>query len=93
MLSHHNISMKNIYCLPAVHSRFFLLICFLFMTSHLVALDYYWVNGSGNWSEYATHWAKIPNPTGASDYHANIPTSDDDVIFWPSSSVITSPRM
>ncbi len=45
------------------------------------ALDYYWVNGSGLWSNFATHWAKIPNPTLPAHYHANVPTADDDVFF------------
>lgn len=45
------------------------------------SLNYYWVNGSGQWSEFATHWAKIPVPLVPSDFHANIPTADDDVFF------------
>ncbi|MEQ1747062.1 MAG: hypothetical protein ABMA02_16655 [Saprospiraceae bacterium] len=47
----------------------------------LSALDYYWVNGSGVWSAFSTHWAKIPNPTLPAHYHANVPTADDDVYF------------
>ncbi|MBK8924018.1 MAG: hypothetical protein IPM81_21445 [Saprospirales bacterium] len=54
---------------------------FLFFSSPLSALDYYWVNGSGAWSAFATHWAKIPNPTLPAHYHANVPTADDDVYF------------
>ncbi len=50
-------------------------------TVKLSALDYYWVNGSGAWSQFATHWAKIPNPTLPAHYHANVPTADDDVYF------------
>jgi len=54
----------------------------LFFFAHtLSALDYHWVHGSGLWSEYATHWAKISNPTLPAHYHANVPTADDDVYF------------
>jgi hypothetical protein len=59
--------------LPAI------LLCLLPALSH--ALDYYWVNGSGLWSNFAGHWAKIPNPTLPVHYHANVPTADDDVFF------------
>ena len=45
------------------------------------AANYYWVNGAGNWSEYATHWAKVTNPTTVSDYHDQVPTSMDNVFF------------
>jgi hypothetical protein len=51
------------------------------VSANLSALDYYWVNGSGNWSAFSTHWAKIPNPTLPAHYHANVPTADDDVYF------------
>ncbi len=50
-------------------------------SASLSALDYYWANGSGNWSDFAGHWAKIPNPTLPAHYHANVPTADDDVYF------------
>ena len=56
-------------------------LCVLFFSSPLFALDYYWVNGDGKWSEFATHWAKIPVPLVPADYHANVPTSGDDVYF------------
>lgn len=59
-----------------------LLTGFLFCwASPLSALSYYWVNGNGAWSQFATHWAKIPNPTLPAHYHANVPTADDDVYF------------
>jgi len=43
--------------------------------------NYYWVNGSGNWSDYSSHWAKIPTPVVPADYHLNVPTAGDDVYF------------
>ncbi|MFN0015476.1 MAG: hypothetical protein ACKVU2_13100, partial [Saprospiraceae bacterium] len=57
------------------------LLLLLFFGTNLSALDYYWVGGSGAWSAFSTHWAKIPNPTLPAHYHANVPTADDDVYF------------
>ncbi|MBC7775120.1 MAG: hypothetical protein H7246_06740, partial [Phycisphaerae bacterium] len=65
----------------AMRSRLFFLFFFLITASRLAALDYYWVNGNGDWSDFANHWAKIPVPLVPGDYHANIPTSGDDVYF------------
>lgn len=42
------------------------------------AADYYWVNGSGNWSDYASHWA---TSSGGNIFHTVIPTLNDDVYF------------
>jgi len=53
----------------------------LAVSANLSADTYYWVNGSGDWSQFATHWAKIPNPTLPAHYHANIPTDTSDVYF------------
>ena len=39
---------------------------------------YYWVGGTGNWSQYATHWA---NSSGGTSYKSAAPTSGDYVIF------------
>lgn len=43
----------------------------------LQSRDYYWVGGSGNWSDLA-HWA---TSSGGSTKHAVVPTADDNVIF------------
>lgn len=40
--------------------------------------DFYWVGGTGNWSEYGTHWATT---SGGAVFHGNAPTSADDVYF------------
>ncbi|MFH2141362.1 MAG: SprB repeat-containing protein, partial [Bacteroidota bacterium] len=40
--------------------------------------DYYWVNGTGNWSEFATHWA---TSSGGAIFHLQAPTQNDDVYF------------
>lgn len=41
------------------------------------AADFYWVGGSGNWSDYANHWA---TSSGGNTFHASIPTLNDNVI-------------
>ncbi len=43
-----------------------------------LSLDYYWVNGGGQWSDYSNHWAKT---SGASQMHNQVPTPFDNVIF------------
>ena len=40
--------------------------------------DYYWVGGSGNWSDFANHWATT---SGGSTFHTSAPTSANDVYF------------
>ncbi len=47
------------------------------------SLDYFWVGGSGNWSELA-HWATT---SGGNIIHDQIPTAADHVIFDSSSFV------
>lgn len=40
--------------------------------------NFYWVGGSGNWSDYATHWA---TSSGGSEFHTRIPNEEDNVHF------------
>lgn len=40
--------------------------------------QYYWVGGSGNWSDYANHWATA---SGGNMFHTQAPTESDDVYF------------
>lgn len=40
--------------------------------------DYYWAGGTGNWSEFATHWAST---SGGATFHAGVPTINDQVFF------------
>ena len=42
------------------------------------AINYFWVNGSGNWSDYAGHWA---TSSGGSAFHNQVPQSTDNVFF------------
>jgi gliding motility-associated-like protein len=45
--------------------------------SSILAADYYWVNGSGNWSDI-THWATT---SGGGVKHNIVPSADDRVFF------------
>ncbi|MDO8525006.1 MAG: filamentous hemagglutinin N-terminal domain-containing protein [Candidatus Omnitrophota bacterium] len=40
--------------------------------------DYYWVGGTGNWSEFATHWATT---SGGAVFYGAVPGGADAVIF------------
>lgn len=40
--------------------------------------NFYWVGGTGSWSEFATHWATT---SGGGTFYANAPTSSDDVFI------------
>lgn len=42
------------------------------------AANYYWVGGTGNWSNYAVHWATT---SGGNVFHVQVPTSFDNVYF------------
>tara|TARA_R110000868_G_scaffold822_2_gene6104 strand:- start:5660 stop:15532 length:9873 start_codon:yes stop_codon:yes gene_type:complete len=72
-----------------------LLICFLFLNAfQLNAADYYWVGGSGNWSDL-NHWASV---SGGTPNKSIIPLSGDDVYFdansgLDASSVIILPTL
>src|SRR5687768_3782613 len=55
----------------------FLFLIFIFSKS-LTAANYYWVGGTGNWSDYANHWA---TSSGGTVFHVTIPSPNDDVFF------------
>jgi len=42
------------------------------------ASDYFWVGGTGSWSDFANHWA---TSSGGSIYHTMVPTPADNVFF------------
>ncbi len=74
--------MKSLYSTRAAARRMAIVfVCAFQLSTSLSADNYYWVNGSGDWSDFAGHWAKIPNPTLPAHYHANIPTDTSDVFF------------
>jgi hypothetical protein len=70
MLKNH-LLMKNLY------SSFIVLCCLLF-SSPLCALDYFWVGGSGMWSDHNNHWA---TSSGGAVFHDQVPQSMDNVFF------------
>ena len=51
---------------------------FLLVLNPLLATDYYWVGGTGVWSDYSNHWA---TSSGGSVFHKTVPTSLDNVYF------------
>ncbi len=55
-----------------------LLILSLLLLGKAHAADYYWVGGTGNWSDYGNHWATT---SGGSIFHTSIPTINDNVYF------------
>ena len=61
----------------AISLKTIFLICFIFAFKLLYAADYYWVGGTGNWSDLS-HWATT---SGGNIYHAQSPTPFDNVIF------------
>ena len=50
----------------------------IFYSSSIQAVNYYWVGGTGNWSNYAAHWATT---SGGNVFHVQVPTSFDNVYF------------
>jgi hypothetical protein len=55
-----------------------LLTALLFSFSSLKAADFYWVGGSGNWSDYSHHWA---TSSGGNTFQTRTPSPNDDVFF------------
>jgi hypothetical protein len=50
----------------------------LISSTSLFATNYYWVGGTGNWSDFANHWATSSSGTV---FHVTIPSPSDDVFF------------
>ena len=61
---------------------FFLFLFSFFFIIQSNAADFYWVGGTGNWNDFATHWATT---SGGAIFHANAPTATDNVFFDVSS--------
>ena len=61
--------------------------CFVFFLSiQNYAASYYWVGGSGIWSDYAHHWA---TSSGGTVFQSQVPTNLDDVYFDQNSGFTT----
>lgn len=54
---------------------FFLIIA---QQTYLQAADFYWVGGTGNWSDFNNHWA---TSSGGSTFRDTVPLSGDNVYF------------
>ncbi|MEL7121748.1 MAG: hypothetical protein AAFO07_20025, partial [Bacteroidota bacterium] len=57
--------------------NYFLTILCLFSLQTAFSVDYYWVGGSGNWSNIS-NWATT---SGGNITHSVVPSADDNVIF------------
>lgn len=73
MSSNLNVNISSATMTKSIITLSFFIIC-----SSLFAQDYYWVGGSGNWSDYENHWA---TSSGGSTFHTQAPTSEDNVFF------------
>ncbi|RLD20923.1 MAG: hypothetical protein DRI69_05280 [Bacteroidetes bacterium] len=58
----------------------------LFISITASEAQHYWVGGSGDWSDFANHWATT---SGGNTFHGSAPTMTDDVIFDASSFTVT----
>ncbi len=65
---------KQLYRFIIINSLF----AFTLLTTSGYAADYYWVGGSGDWSDHANHWATT---SGGSVFHPSVPSQFDNVIF------------
>lgn len=50
----------------------------VFISTNSFASTFYWVGGTGNWSDFANHWATT---SGGSVFQSQVPSSLDDVVF------------
>jgi len=57
--------------------RYFILLLFISSCGIIYASDYYWVGGTGEWSDI-NHWATT---SGGGILHAQVPTVNDNVYF------------
>ncbi|GAL86103.1 hypothetical protein MYP_3332 [Sporocytophaga myxococcoides] len=55
-----------------------ILIVFFVLPVKIFAADYYWVGGTGKWSDYQNHWATT---SGGTSFHTIVPSAFDNVIF------------
>ena len=68
-------------------TRFTILSVILLFALNTKATNYYWVGGTGNWSDYSSHWA---TSSGGAIFHTQVPTAADNVFFDSASFDSTS---
>ncbi len=64
--------------IPTKFSRIILVLAVLLSVFKLTATNYYWVGGTGGWSDYNQHWSVS---SGGQLYHNRVPSPNDTVIF------------
>ena len=69
-----NIRLKNS---PLIKLKSIIILICVLSAQISIAADYYWVGGTGNWSDI-NHWA---TSSGGGVFHAQVPTSNDNVYF------------
>lgn len=77
-----NNTTKSLHLLKNKGKVFLFFLFSFFLTSQLSAADFHWVGATGNWSDFATHWATT---SGGAIFHTNAPTAADNVFFDASS--------
>ena len=69
----------------------FTFLVLLFTGINAIAADYYWVGGTGNWNDFAAHWATT---SGGTTFRTVAPANTDNVYFdansFPSSGAIVT---
>lgn len=72
------IKMKKLFILNPQFRNAVLAAILLLTTFNVNAADYFWVGGTGNWSDFANHWATA---SGVTNFATQIPQSTDNVYF------------
>lgn len=62
----------------SIFSRLILMCAIIAISSSLRSANFYWVGGTGNWSDYNGHWA---TQSGGQIFWSHVPTPQDTVIF------------
>jgi hypothetical protein len=83
--------MKSLYTTRAAARRMAIVfVCAFQLITSLSADNYYWVNGSGAWSDHNNHWATT---SGGNVFHDQVPQSMDNVYFdansFPAGGTVT----
>lgn len=70
--------MKSQLCIILHKSCAFVLFTLAIYSPSFAQQDYYWVGGTGNWSDFANHWA---TSSGGNEFHSTLPTDEDNLYF------------
>lgn len=78
------------YPASAFFRRLWLLLCLLSLSTAARAANYYWIGGSGTWTDLS-HWASASG--GAGNAYTNVPKNTDNVYFDASSFTTSNQRV